>query len=90
MTRIIEMQRSHLKLSAFADWLRAQPADTQFMEGRACTTCPIAKFSGLEVASYIFGLPRWASEYIDSFDERSTSTLADALAVLDEIEAKYS
>jgi hypothetical protein len=84
------MKREDIKLEDFSVWLRHLPPDFQFMEGSACTTCPIAKFSGLEVASYIWGLPEWASEFIDSFDERRTSTLTDALAVLDEIEAKFS
>lgn len=84
------MQRKDIRLKDFSTWLRSLPTDFQFMEGSACTTCPIAKFSGLEVASWIWGLPEWASQFIDSFDTRATSTVADALAVLDEIEAKQA
>lgn len=84
------MEFKDLKLPEFAAWLRALPPDTVFMDGSACTTCPVGKYCGHSVAAWIFGLPRWASEFIEFFDDLKPHTLNSALLALGKVEAKYA
>jgi hypothetical protein len=84
------MELEEIKFPEFAAWLQSQPDDIKFMDGLACETCPIAKFSGLSVAAWIHGLPYWASAFIDAFDERKQWTRAAALEVLAEVERKMA
>lgn len=75
-----------LRLDAFASWLRAQSETRSYGGGLATKTCPIACYVGFRVASYIYGMPLWASKFINRFDALSEPTQRAALEALAGVE----
>lgn len=78
-----------MKLKAFAEWLRKQPAKRAYTGDLASQCCPIAYFCGYRVASHIFGMPRWASRFIDRFDGENKPTQQSALKALAIVESEF-
>lgn len=81
-----------IRLNEFSAWLHSLSPETNFDHDgqRRCESCPVARFSERNVAAWVHGLPRWASEYIEHFDDQADNSLDAAKRSLEFVVARYA
>lgn len=71
-------------LDEFKAWLKSLPPETKFCESLRISSCPIAKFTGVQ--TWALDAPVWADRFMKRFDSGSkggNDTVERAIEIAD-------